>query len=186
MKISTPISSIMNVSLGSSYTDKTMDMAYTEYPVMEYLNKEGWAQPVRKNSQYSEDQKNILYVLFIKGQKSKKKVTPEEAVAEIRKKLPVDQFVKPKQVKVLFTRLSSLVKKGKLNMDIPFHEEEDGEASGDNDGNDEETWEFWIYENRQRVYAIHQMIKAIHVSFSYYEKGPMKWFFFIQIFSFQT
>ena len=107
-----------------------------------------------ENSQYSEDQKNILYVLFIKGQKSKKKVTPEEAVAEIRKKLPVDQFVKPKQVKVLFTRLSSLVKKGKLNMDIPFHEEEDGEASGDNDGNDEETWEFWIYENRQRVYAI--------------------------------
>ena len=53
-----------------------------------------------ENSQYSEDQKNILYVLFIKGQKSKKKVTPEEAVAEIRKKLPVDQFVKPKQVKV--------------------------------------------------------------------------------------
>ena len=96
MKISAPISSIMNVSLGSSYVEKIMDMACAEYPVMEYLNKEGWAQPVGKNFRYSEDQKKILYGLFIKGQKSKKKATPEEAVAKIRKKLPIDQFVKPK------------------------------------------------------------------------------------------
>ena len=39
MKISAPIFSIMNVSLGSSYVDKTMDMACAEYPLMEYLNK---------------------------------------------------------------------------------------------------------------------------------------------------
>ena len=117
-------------------------MACAEYPVMEYLNKEGWAQPVGKNFRYSEDQKKILYGLFIKGQKSKKKATPEEAVAKIRKKLPIDQFVKPKQVKALLTRLSSLVKKGKLNMDIPFDEEKDEEESGDNDANDEGIWEF--------------------------------------------
>ena len=43
-----------------------------------------------------------------------------------------------------------------------------------NDGNDEGTWEFCnsVYESRQSVYVIHQMIKAIHVSFSYYEKSP--------------
>ena len=90
MKISPPISSIMNVNQGSSYMNKSMDMTCAGYPVMEYMNKEGWALPVRSNFRYSEDQKKILYGLFIKGQKSKKKVTPEEAVAEIRKKLPVD------------------------------------------------------------------------------------------------
>ena len=88
---------------------------------------------------YSEDQKKILNGLFIKGQKSKKKVTTEKAVAEIRKKLPVDQFVKPKHLKALFTRLASLVKKGKLKMDIPFDEEEDEEESGDDDDDDEGT-----------------------------------------------
>ena len=95
------------------------------------------AQPVRKNVRYSEDQRKILYGLFIKGQKSKKKVTPEEAVAEIRKKLPVDRFVKPKQIKALLTRLSSLVKKGKLNMNIPFDEEKYEKKRGNNDANDE-------------------------------------------------
>ena len=118
------------------------------------MNKEGWALPVRSNFRYSEDQKKILYGLFIKGQKSKKKVTPEEAVADIRKKLLVDQFVKPKQVKALFTRLVSLVKKGKLNMDIPFNEDEDEEGSEDNDGDDEGTWEFRNSDIREQAKRI--------------------------------
>ena len=54
---------------------------------------------MRKSFRDSENKKKILYGFFIKGQKTKKKVTTEEAVAEIRKKLSVDQFVKPKQVK---------------------------------------------------------------------------------------
>ena len=102
-KILSSISSIMNVNQGSSYMDKSMGMACAEYSVMECINKEGWTLPLRSNFRYSEDQKKILYGLFIKVQKSKKKVTSEEAVAEIRKKLPVDQFVKPKHVKALFT-----------------------------------------------------------------------------------
>ena len=103
MKILSPISSIMNVNQGSSYMDKSMDMACAEHSVMECINKEGWTLPLRSNFRYSEDQKKILYGLFIKVKKSKKKVPYEEAVAEIRKKLPVDQFVKPKHVKALFT-----------------------------------------------------------------------------------
>ena len=75
MKILSPISSIMNVSQGRSYMDKSMDMACAECPVMEYMNKEAWTLPVRTNFRYSEDLKKILYGLFIKGQKSKKKVT---------------------------------------------------------------------------------------------------------------
>ena len=92
-----------------------------------------------------------MYGLFIKGQKSRKKVTLEEAFAGIRKKLLVDQFVKPKQVKALFTRLASLVKKGKLDMDIPFNEEENEEESGDNDGDDEGTWEFCNSDIREQT-----------------------------------
>lgn len=98
--------------------DKSMDIACAEYPVIEYIKKVTWSLPVRSNFQYLEDQEMMLYGLFTIGQKNKKKVTPEEAVAEIRKKLPADQFVKTKQVKALFNRLASLVIKRKLNMDI--------------------------------------------------------------------
>ena len=70
-----------------------------------------------------------MYRLFIKGQKNKKKLTPEEAVTEIRKKHPVEQFVKTKQVKPSFNQLASLVKKRKLNMDITSDEQEDEEES---------------------------------------------------------
>ena len=41
-------------------------------------------------------------------------------------------------------------KKGKLNIDIPFNEEEDEKKSGGADGDDEATWNFvtQIYESR--------------------------------------
>ena len=65
---------------------KSIDMACAEYPVMDHMNLEGWVLQVRSNFRYSEEQKNIFYGLFIKGQKSEK-VTPEEANAETRKKL---------------------------------------------------------------------------------------------------
>ena len=102
--------------------DKSMDIACAEYPVIEYIKKVTWSLPVRSNFQYLEDQEMMLYGLFTIGQKNKKKVTPEEAVAEIRKKLPADQFVKTKQVKALFNRLASLVIKRKLSMDITSDE----------------------------------------------------------------
>ena len=51
----------MNISQGSSYFGKIMDMACAEYPVMEHMNKEGRAFPVRSNFRYSENQKKILY-----------------------------------------------------------------------------------------------------------------------------
>ena len=65
-------------------------MAYAEYPVMEYFTKEGWALPVQSNSRYSVNQKKILYNLFMQGEDSNKKVTPDQAVQEIRKTLPVE------------------------------------------------------------------------------------------------
>ena len=99
-----------------------MDIACAEYPVTEYIKKVTWSLPVRSNFQYLEDQEMMLYGLFTIGQKNKKKVTPEEAVVEIRKKLSADQFVKTKQVKTLFNRLASLVIKRKLNMDITSDE----------------------------------------------------------------
>ena len=46
IKISSPISTIMNVNQGSIYMDKRVGMTCAQYPVMEYMNKEGWALPV--------------------------------------------------------------------------------------------------------------------------------------------
>ena len=79
---SSPISSILNVSQGNSCMGKSIDLAYAEYCVMEYINKMEWVLPVKSIFQYLEDQKKILYGLFIKVQKSKKKETTEKLVAE--------------------------------------------------------------------------------------------------------
>ena len=48
MKISLQISFIMNVSQGQNM-DQSMDMVCAEYPVIEYMKKEGWVLPVRNN-----------------------------------------------------------------------------------------------------------------------------------------
>ena len=165
MKILSPTSYIMNVIQGSSY--KSMDMGCAEYPSMEQINKKGSGLPVRSHFRYSKDQKNILYGLFIKGQKIKTKANPEKAIAEFRNKLSVDQFVKPKQVRALFTQSESLAKKRKLNMDIPGRKKVEIMTTME----ELENLTTQIYQNRQSVYAIHQMIKAIHVFFSYYQKG---------------
>ena len=70
MKISAPIFSIMNVSLGSSYVDKTMDMACAEYPLMEYLNKKKTgATSKEKLPIFRRSEKDIVWVIHKRSEK---------------------------------------------------------------------------------------------------------------------
>ena len=73
-------------------------------------------------------------------------------------------------------------------MDVPFSDEEDEEKSGDNDGNDEGTWEFCNSVIREQAKRIGNSSddQSHSCIFFMLPKGPMKKFFFIQIFSFQT
>lgn len=115
-----------------------------------------------------------MYRLFIKGQKNKKKLTPEEAVTEIRKKHPVEQFVKTKQVKPLFNQLASLVKKESSTWTLHPMSKKTRKKVEIMTTIMKELGNFatQIYKNEKNIHVIHQMIKDIHASFPYYQKDP--------------
>ena len=68
-------------------------------------------------------------------------------------------------------------------MDVPFNDEEDEEKSGDNDGNDEGTWEFCNSDIREQAKRICNSSddQSHSCIFLILRKEPMKRFFFIQI-----
>ena len=124
MKMSSPKGPMMTGEAGNSH-DLSMDMACAQFPTMESFQIEGWALPVRSTFRFSKPQKKILYEMFISGEKNNKKFTAQQAVEEIRSKLPVDEFVKAKQVKSLFSRWAKQYKEGSLNVDTILEEEEE-------------------------------------------------------------
>ena len=76
---------------------------------------QGWALPQRSNFKYSYLQKKLLYDIFMDGEKNGKKRTPEQAALEIRKHVDsVEQYVKPKQIRALFSRWSKKYRDGTL------------------------------------------------------------------------
>ena len=133
MKMSSPKGPMMVTDEGESPHNVSMNMACAEIPVMESFSKPGYALPVRAYFRYNTRQTEILYRLFIEGEKSGKKVTATQAVDEIRKLLPVDEFVKVKQVKSLFSRWSKKYRQGELNITDANAEE----ADEDEDDEDE-------------------------------------------------
>ena len=66
--------------------------------------KSDHAYQCEKNFSFKEHQKRILLKLFMKGENSGKKVTPEMAAQEIRQQLNRDDYVTPQQVKGLYSR----------------------------------------------------------------------------------
>lgn len=85
-----------------------------EVEEMSQFGKEGWALPVRSNFRFTPLQKQLLYEIFIKGEKDGKKSTAEQSSLLIRKKLRPDEYVTPKQIKSLFSRWSRLYREGRL------------------------------------------------------------------------
>ena len=64
----------------------------------------GSCLPMEKNFRFKELQKRNLLQLFMEGENSGKKVTPEMAAQEIRQQLNRDYYVTPQQVKSLYSR----------------------------------------------------------------------------------
>ena len=57
------------------------------------------ALPVRSKFRFTANQKKILFELFIKGERTGNKVSPEEADISIRQQLPPTEYVKPQQIR---------------------------------------------------------------------------------------
>ena len=68
------------------------------------FTKSGWALPVRKNFRFSEKQKKILYKVFMDGEVSGKKMSPEQVHLELSKVLTPIEYVSSQQIRSLFSR----------------------------------------------------------------------------------
>ena len=88
-------------------------------------------------------QKDILYKLFMEGEVSGKKFSPEQVHLLIRKELQVSEYVTTQQIRLLFSDWSRLKKDNRLNEPIDV-----GSTNADNE-EEEETADqgnnFYIY-----------------------------------------
>ncbi|XP_065681689.1 uncharacterized protein LOC136095279 [Hydra vulgaris] len=75
---------------------------------------QGRALPVRSSFRFSNQQKELLYKYFIRGEESGNKMSPEQVHMQLRRELPPDQYVTSQQIRSLFSRFSNLKRKGKL------------------------------------------------------------------------
>ena len=78
--------------------------------LVEYLDqlriftKPGWELSLRNNSRFSEKQKKILYKVFMHGEVSGKKMSPEQVHLELRKVLTPSENVSSQESCSLFSR----------------------------------------------------------------------------------
>ena len=103
----------------------------------------GWALPTRSTFRYSMRQKDILYKLFMEGEVSEKKFSPEQVHLLIRKELQVSEYVTTQQIRSLFSRWSRLKKDNRLNEPIDI-----GSTNADNEEEEEtadQSNNFYIY-----------------------------------------
>lgn len=101
----------------SEATLATVDItdATSQVALMENFTIQGWALPQRSNFKYSYLQKKLLYDMFMDGENNGKKRTPEQAALEIRRHVDsVEMYVKPNQIRALFSRWSKQYRDGTL------------------------------------------------------------------------
>ena len=84
------------------------------YPTMSLFLNEGWALPTHTYFRFDNTQKKLLYKYFIEGEKSGKKMSPEQVEKLIRKDLPLNQYLTVKQIRSLFSRWSKQYRQGTL------------------------------------------------------------------------
>ena len=68
------------------------------------FTKPRWVLPMRKDFRFSEKQKKILYKVFVDGEVSGKKMSPEQVHLELIKVLTPSEYVSSQQIHSLFSR----------------------------------------------------------------------------------
>ena len=100
-------------STESSSTVKTV--ATTPNDIMRIMMTKGWAITERSNFRYSFEQKVILYRLFMEGEETGAKVSPEAAEKVIRQEMKdPEHYVTVQQIRSLFSTWSKSYREGKL------------------------------------------------------------------------
>ena len=109
------------------------------------ISTPGWAIPVRSNFRFSHTQKVILYNLFMDGEKTGNKVSSEDAASIIRQRLTTEEYVKPQQIKSLFSRFAKQLRENSLKAPVAkqnnTEDENNEEIHSDDDDQEEDASE---------------------------------------------
>ena len=125
--------------------DMSLEDAVKCFPIMGKLNELGWALPIRSKFRFNYIQKKLLYGHFIEGEKTGKKMSPEQVEKLLRKALNPDQYVTVQQIKSLYSRWAKLLKDGQLEEpkekeNIDTDEIDQGMDNNDDEDTDEESY----------------------------------------------
>ena len=102
------------------------------------LNELDWALPIRSKFRFNYIQKKLLYGHFIEGEKTGKKMSPEQVEKLLRKALNPDQYVTVQQIKSLYSRWAKLLKDGQLEEPKEKENIDTDEIDQEMDNNDDE------------------------------------------------
>ena len=78
-------------STEAQLTTISMDAACKQVPLMTLFCEPGWALPHRNTFRYSYKQKKFLYDQFEEGEKTGKKMSPEQVVLKMRKQFSTSE-----------------------------------------------------------------------------------------------
>ena len=76
--------------------------SYSDSP----FSNQGWALPKRITFRFNQIQKNFLFNLFVDGERTGKKHSPDEVHIAMRQKLSIDLYCSITQIRSLFSRWS--------------------------------------------------------------------------------
>ena len=104
---------------------------------MSSVSDQGWAIPKRKYFRYTFEQKKFLYGIFIEGEKSGKKKSPEETESLVRQHFKsTEMYVTVPQIRALFSSFSKKYREGTLTEPVFNTVEENDEITGGLDEDD--------------------------------------------------
>ena len=118
--------------------DMSLKDAVQCFPIMGKLKELGWTFPIRSKFRFTYIQKKLLYGYFIEGEKTGKKMSPEQVEKLLRKALNPDQYVTVQQIKSLYSRWAKLLKDGQLEEPKNKENIDTDEIDLGMDNNDEE------------------------------------------------
>ena len=114
IKVSSCLHSTLPSSSESMVDEVSLHEALLDTPLVEEISSRGWALPQRTKFTYSLALKLLLFDIFVDGEKSGMKKSPEEVEMIVRQNFKPDQYVTTVQIWSLFSRWSMQFKAGTL------------------------------------------------------------------------
>ena len=90
----------------SSLQLSTSSISYSPGKVSTFstIYGEGWVLPLRKQFWYTKNQKKLFFEIFMAGEESGKKMSPEQVHHKLKKKLSPSKYVTSQQIHSLYSR----------------------------------------------------------------------------------